>query len=92
MAWGLISTVAALSVVLVTARLLASKKVPVAVEDAEPTGFSRVLFNKWYVDEFYHRWVVDPILTTSRVLSRVVDAIIIDGTVNMIGIHRAPPR
>ena len=84
-AWGLISTVAALAVVLVTARLLGSKKVPVAVEDAEPTGLSRILFNKWYVDEFYHRWVVDPILTTSRVLWRVVDAKIIDGTVNLVG-------
>ena len=84
-AWGLISTVAAVSVVLVTARLLGSRKVPVAVEDAEPKGLSRILFNKWYVDEFYHRWVVDPILTTSRVLWRVVDAKIIDGTVNLAG-------
>ena len=84
-AWGLISTVAALCVVLVTARLLGSRKVPVAVEDAEPRGLSRILFNKWYVDEFYHRWVVDPILTTSRVLWRVVDAKIIDGTVNLVG-------
>ena len=84
-AWGLISTVAALSVVLVTARTLAAKNVPVAVEDAQPKGFSRMLFNKWYVDEFYHRWVVDPILTTSRVLWRVVDAKIIDGTVNLLG-------
>ncbi|MEO2169888.1 MAG: hypothetical protein ABGY42_17565, partial [bacterium] len=47
----------------------------------EPTGFARVLYNKWYVDEFYHRWVVDPVLTTSRILWRVVDATIIDGTV-----------
>ena len=84
-AWGLISTVAALTVVLVTTRLLGSKRVPVAVDDVEPTGFSRILFNKWYVDEFYHRWVVDPILTTSRVLWRVLDAKIIDGAVNAVG-------
>ena len=84
-AWGLISTVAALAVVLVTARLLGRKEVPVAVEDAEPTGLSRILFNKWYVDEFYHRWVVDPVLTTSRVLWRIVDTRIIDGAVNLVG-------
>ncbi len=84
-AWGLISTVAALTVVLVTTRLFGSKRVPVAVDDVEPTGFSRILFNKWYVDEFYHRWVVDPILTTSRVLWRVLDAKIIDGAVNAVG-------
>ena len=83
--WGLISTVVALSVVLVTMRRLGARKVPVAVEDAEPKGFSRILFNKWYVDEFYHRWVVDPILTTSRVLWRIVDAKIIDGAVNLVG-------
>ncbi len=56
-----------------------------AADDAEPTGFARFLYNKWYVDEFYHRWVVDPVLTTSRVLWRVVDATIIDGTVKMVG-------
>ena len=84
-AWGLISTVTALAVVLVTARLLGSKEVPVAVEDEAPTGLSRILFNKWYVDEFYHRWVVDPVLTTSRVLWRIVDTRIIDGTVNLVG-------
>ena len=84
-AWGLISTVAALAVVLVTARLLGRKKIPSAVDDAEPTGLSRILFNKGYVDEFYHRWVVDPVLATSRVLWRIVDNRIIDGAVNLVG-------
>ena len=83
--WGLISFVAALAVVLVTFRFVGSSRVTVAVEDAEPTGFARILYNKWYVDEFYHRWVVDPVLTTSRVLWRVVDATVIDGTVNLVG-------
>ena len=83
--WGLISFVAAVAVVIATAMFLASRKVTVAAEDAEPTGFARVLYNKWYVDEFYHRWIVDPVLTTSRVLWRVVDAKIIDGTVNLVG-------
>jgi len=83
--WGVISVLAATAVVLATLRLLGNSKVAVAVDDTEPTGFARVLYNKWYVDEFYHRWVVDPILTTSRVLWRVVDATIIDGTVNMVG-------
>ena len=83
--WGVISFVAALAVVLATLRLLGNRKVTVAVDDAEPTGVARFLYNKWYVDEFYHRWVVDPVLTTSRVLWRVVDATIIDGTVNLVG-------
>jgi NADH-quinone oxidoreductase subunit L len=83
--WGLISFVAALAVVLTTLRFLGRSKVTVAAEDAEPTGFARILYNKWYVDEFYHRWVVDPVLTTSRFLWRIVDATIIDGTVNLVG-------
>ena len=83
--WGLISTFAALIVVFATVALLGKREVTVAVDDVEPAGFSRLLYNKWYVDEFYHRWVVDPILTTSRFLWRVVDATIIDGTVNLIG-------
>ena len=83
--WGLISFVAALAVVLVAFRFVGSSRVTVAVEDAEPTGFARILYNKWYVDEFYHRWVVDPVLTTSRFLWRVVDATIIDGTVLLVG-------
>ena len=81
----LISFVAALGVVLATLRLLGGRKVTVVVDDPEPTGFARILYNKWYVDEFYHRWVVGPVVTTSRVLWRVVDTKIIDGTVNMAG-------
>ena len=83
--WGLISFVAASGVVLATLRFLGGRKVTVVVDDPEPTGFARILYNKWYVDEFYHRWVVDPVVTTSRVLWRVVDTKIIDGTVNMAG-------
>jgi len=83
--WGLISFVAASGVVLATLRLLGGRKVTVVVDDPEPTGFARILYNKWYVDEFYHRWVVDPVVTTSRVLWRVVDTKIIDGAVNMTG-------
>jgi NADH-quinone oxidoreductase subunit L len=83
--WGLISFVAASGVVLATLRFLGGRKVTVVVDDPEPTGFARILYNKWYVDEFYHRWVVDPVVTTSRVLWRVVDTKIIDGAVNMTG-------
>ena len=71
--------------VLIAFRFVGSSRVTVAVEDAEPTGFARILYKKWYVDEFYHRWVVDPVLTTSRFLWRVVDATIIDGTVLLVG-------
>ena len=84
-AWGLISTVAALIVVLATIRMLTPKDVTVATEDTAPTGFAGILYNKWYVDELYDRIVVRPIQALSRFSWRVVDAAIIDGFVNLVG-------
>ena len=84
-AWGVISTVAALIVVVVTARMLSSKDVAVATEDAVPTGFAGLLYNKWYVDELYDRLVVHPLQSLSRFSWRVIDAGIIDGFVNSVG-------
>jgi NADH-quinone oxidoreductase subunit L len=84
-AWGLISTVAALIVVVVTSRMLATKDVPVATEDAEPTGFAGLLYNKWYVDELYDRLFVTPLQSLSRFCWRVIDAGIIDGFVSLAG-------
>ncbi len=84
-AWGLISTVGALIVVMATIRLLTPKDVPVATEDAAPTGFAGILYNKWYVDELYDRIVVHPIQALSRFSWRVIDTGIIDGFVNLVG-------
>ena len=45
-------------------------------------GFERVLVNKYYVDEFYDRTVVNPTVRTSRnLLWRGVDAGLIDGAI-----------
>jgi NADH-quinone oxidoreductase subunit L len=59
------------------------KRLP-AARDARPEeGFSRVLANKYYVDEAYDRVVVDPTVNISRrVLWRGVDVGLIDGIVN----------
>ena len=46
---------------------------------AEPTGFAKILANKWYVDELYEAIVVKPINWISSFLSRVVDSKLIDG-------------
>ena len=45
----------------------------------------RALYNKYYVDELYDRVVVQPIVRASRFCWRVIDAGIIDGTVNAVG-------
>lgn len=83
--WAVISTVAALVVVVVSMRVVGSWDIKSASEDVEPTGFGKILYNKWYVDELYDAFVVQPIIQTSRFCWRVIDAGIIDGFVNAVG-------
>ena len=84
-AWALISTVVALGIVLASVRVVGGWKVKPAAEDAEPTGFGKVLYNKWYVDEIYDAVIIQPLLRVSRFCWKVIDSIIIDGTVNAVG-------
>jgi NADH-quinone oxidoreductase subunit L len=83
--WGVVATTIALAVVLGVARLSRGWKIVPAVEALEPTGFHRVLHRKWYVDELYDRVIVQPLLMASRAAWRIVDNVIIDGTVNALG-------
>jgi NADH-quinone oxidoreductase subunit L len=56
-----------------------SALVPASAAPAE-TGFGRVLWKKWYVDELYDAVIVQPLLWVSRkVLWRVVDVGVVDG-------------
>ena len=45
-----------------------------------------LLIRKWYVDEIYHALIVRPIHRLSLVLARVLDAIVVDGTANGLGL------
>jgi NADH-quinone oxidoreductase subunit L len=50
-------------------------------------GLHRVLLNKYYVDELYNAVIVQPIKRVStKLLWRGVDAGVIDGTVNGVGL------
>jgi len=51
---------------------------------AEPTGFGKVLANKWYVDEFYNAIIVRPLGLLAQFLV-FFDKNIIDGIVNGVG-------
>jgi NADH-quinone oxidoreductase subunit L len=42
----------------------------------------RLLVNKWYVDEIYDALIVRPLAALSRFFWKVVDTILIDGTIN----------
>ncbi len=84
--WAAISTGFAIAIVLVASRVVGAQKVTPAIEDGEPTvGIRGLLYNKWYVDEFYDRIIVQPLLSVSRWCWRVIDATVIDGVVNATG-------
>ena len=83
--WAGISAVIAIAAVTATVRVLSPKPVPTEAEAVAPTGFARVLHDKWYVDELYDRAIVRPSLALWRACWRIVDAAIIDGAVNGAG-------
>ena len=83
--WAFLSFAVAVAVAVIAAMLVRRWRYAPAVESAEPTGFGRVLYNKWYVDEIYDAAVVRPVLSTSRALWRYVDQGLVDGLVNGAG-------
>ena len=86
LAWALVSTLAAIVIVLLTARAVRGWEILPAEQAEEPrAGIRRVLYRKYYVDEAYDRIVVKPILGLSRWAWRIIDERIIDGTVNAVG-------
>jgi len=87
--WAAISTLLATVVVGATAWWVNQREVSAAVDSEEPQGFAKLLYNKWYVDEFYESFVVQPILRMSRFAWRVIDKGIIDGLVNATGMLAA---
>ncbi len=84
--WAVISTALALIIVIAAVQVVGRADVKPAADDAEPTGFAKVLYNKYYVDELYDRLIVQPILALSRFCWKVIDAGIIDGIVNLSGL------
>ncbi|HET9441124.1 MAG TPA: NADH-quinone oxidoreductase subunit L [Longimicrobiales bacterium] len=83
--WAAVSFAIATVVIVLTARALTRRVYKPATESVAPTGFARVLYNKWYVDELYEKTVVRPLLTVSRASWRYIDENIIDGLVNGAG-------
>ena len=71
---------------LATAWLLLGKKV-LGTAEAHPTyqgGMERTLYNKWYIDEIYDRFILGPIRAVARFFAGV-DRGFIDGLVDLTG-------
>jgi NADH-quinone oxidoreductase subunit L len=83
--WAVLSFAIAVAVITVTSMLLGRRTVAPALGAAGPTGFRRVLYNKWYVDELYDAVVVRPIVGVSRAAWRFIDVALIDGIANGAG-------
>ena len=81
--WGLL----ALSVVLIVASCMwAVRKFKVyQLSDEEPTGFAKVLANKFYVDEIYDATIVRPLKAFASFLNESIEKYTIDGIVNGFG-------
>jgi NADH-quinone oxidoreductase subunit L len=79
--WGLMATSVVLALIGTFAAVGRFSKKP---DLAEPTGFGKVLANKWYVDEFYNALVVRPLDLLAQFLV-FIDKNIIDGIVNGVG-------
>lgn len=54
-------------------------------ELAESTGISKVLENKWYVDELYDSVIVRPVNAFGRFLNNAIEKNLIDWAVNGVG-------
>jgi NADH-quinone oxidoreductase subunit L len=83
--WAALSVLLAVSVITIAAFVTGRRRYAPAAESVPPRGFARVLYNKWYVDEFYEAVVVRPVLAISRGMARFIDQFLIDGAVNGAG-------
>jgi NADH-quinone oxidoreductase subunit L len=48
-------------------------------------GFHRLIYNKYYVDEFYQRTILQPLNFLSKALDAVIERLLIDRIVNGTG-------
>ncbi|REJ80982.1 MAG: NADH-quinone oxidoreductase subunit L [Bacteroidetes bacterium] len=83
--WSLISVFAILLLIIILytyRKFVSNKNIP--LEDGSVKGLSRVLMNKYYVDELYDYLVVKPAFFIGRTFHSLVEKSIIDRTVNSI--------
>ena len=79
----LMGMVVALVIVMIIIAFRSFGRDEVAID--EPKGFSKVLANKWYVDELYQTAILKPIEGLASFFNKVVEPKLIDGLVNGVG-------
>jgi NADH-quinone oxidoreductase subunit L len=80
--FGIISTAVALGGIFVAWLAYMKGAIDPAAVSERYQGLYRFLLNKWYFDEIYQQFIVEPLRRFSVFLWRVIDEGIIDATVN----------
>ena len=84
--WKLMTFTTTLAVIIIiVSYFIYTKKSSVPVPDAQQSGLTRLIANKFYVDEIYDFLFVRPIEKISRLFHYYVDVQGIDGIVNGVG-------
>jgi NADH-quinone oxidoreductase subunit L len=55
------------------------------VKEGEETGWQKIIYRKYYIDEIYDGLFVKPMLAISLLAYEIVDLLMIDGLVNVFG-------
>jgi NADH-quinone oxidoreductase subunit L len=76
---GIISTIVALSGIVLAYLVFMSRRIDPVAFAANHESLYNFLYNKWYIDEIYDTWIVQPLRRFSMFLWQVVDDRIIDG-------------
>ncbi len=80
-----ISTVGALASMGVAYSLYISKKQVPASDAVEKGMLSRLVYNKYYVDEIYDTLIVKPLSSLGSLISEFIDTYLVDGIVQLAG-------
>jgi len=82
--WAVLSTCAA-AVLVIGTTYFKSKSLSYGVLGEDSGTISRFLYNKWYIDEFYDKWIVKPLGQMSKFCWLKFDQGFIDRAVNLSG-------
>ena len=80
--FGIVSTIIALGGIGLAYLMYMTKAISPVAMGQRFSGAYSFLYDRWRIDEFYDRTIVQPLKRLSMVLWRVVDVGIIDATVN----------
>jgi NADH-quinone oxidoreductase subunit L len=83
--WAAFSFLGAMLIIVIATWALRRRVMVPAGEAPAPRGAQKLLYNKWYIDEFYDAVIVRPVMSISRGFWRLIDQGLIDGAVNGAG-------